>query len=1216
MIPIPDFLKKHVPEAQKILSHNPIHDIEFSGTTYQIKVHDPSESKDCWAFIQLDSRGLLQDAFCSCREEAEPEEGCSHLTAALLHIYQDHAIPLHIRFARSLWNALFHIFLDRFGEGLKNIQKSKKGISFDSNLTFSFNTAAQFKQCLDMIEKRPHQTEETSLKFSNLTEEEIALWRNGKPGNELRFELSFWGDLAKWMMLEQDSSHFQKLEFAYDNKGMPTAVKIFFENFSIHYTFAPQDLERLIPFLRSIDSPLKVFNKLQDYADSAHYEQVEGVLAFEIKPLIADLKHAVSLKDWYYIPKLGFFPKNPHPLINLQAIPTEEIGHTLDTYAYELAPILRQTIHLHPVKANYHLEFDEAFNLLIYTYILTPKDLSKPYSKFFGHWAYLQDTGFFQLYGMKFPKIVTVIKEAEVPDFLRKEASWLNSQESFRIHLQSLESQISYQLDTAGRLSFERRVMTAKNPKLRTKDFGTWVYMEGEGFYSKSQTPVSLPVQSGVTISPEQISGFIHFNRADLEFVNGFFASSPPFTDVGLNIALTDTGGVEVLPFFQVKPEFLEKGIRFFDDVVYIEGEGFYELPMEMRLPEKFRERRVFQKEADLKAFFNEDLDKLQPFISSIDSRLKPPTMLHLFARSIVKKERQYILKIVYQTEKGEIPFKSVYQAYRQKKSFLFSDAGLLDLESSRFEWFKEVKENQIDRENNELTLSSVELIRLHALEEIQAHGESQRLLKDLLEFQHLDPVDLTGLKSVLRPYQEKGVHWLNSIFSFGLSGLLCDDMGLGKTHQAMGLFSAIINKEKGKKPCFLVVCPTSVLYHWQEKLQEFLPTLRILIFHGTKRRELFNQDFDLLLTSYGILRNETELFQQLEFTVAVFDEIQVAKNHHSRLYASLLNVKSVMRLGMSGTPIENRLRELKALFDIVLPNYMPTDAEYGRSYVRPIERDHNMQQKQRLSRLIKPFILRRKKGDVLLDLPDKTEEIAHCDFHPEQAKLYQEVLQRGRERLFTDLSDSSKTIPYIHIFALLTHLKQILDHPALYLKQTQEYRKFHSGKWDLFVELLQEARESEQKVVVFSQYIGMLDIIEMYLKAHGVGYASLRGVTKDRSEQIRLFQNDPKCEVFVSSLKAGGLGIDLTAASVVIHYDRWWNKAREDQATDRVHRIGQHQGVQVFKLVTKNSFEDRIHELIERKGQLMEDVVSVDDHEVIKRFSRDELMQLLQDYQ
>ncbi|MGZ3732871.1 MAG: DEAD/DEAH box helicase, partial [Parachlamydiaceae bacterium] len=421
---------------------------------------------------------------------------------------------------------------------------------------------------------------------------------------------------------------------------------------------------------------------------------------------------------------------------------------------------------------------------------------------------------------------------------------------------------------------------------------------------------------------------------------------------------------------------------------------------------------------------------------------------------------------------------------------------------------------------------------------------------------------------------------------------------------------------EEKKAPFhMLVVCPTSVIYHWQEKLAAYLPNARVYTFYGSNRSlDGFQNEYDILLTSYVICRIENKLLKQIPFELAVFDEIQLAKNHNSRLHATLLEINSKMRIGLTGTPIENHLRELKALFDIALPLYMPSETDYREFFVKPIEKEGDWSRKRLLSRMIKPFVMRRKKGDVLVDLPEKTEEVSHCDLSPMQVRLYNEVLRTGKARIFEDLQDERAQVPYIHIFSLLSGLKQICDHPAVYLKRPENYKEYTSGKWELFLELLNEARESQQKVVVYSQYLMMIDIIESYLSEMGIGFATIRGATSNRGEQLRRFEQDPSCEVFVGSLQAAGLGIDLTAASVVIHYDRWWNSARENQATDSVHRIGQTRGVQVFKLVTKDSFEERIDTLITQKGKLMEDIVGVDDHEIIKRFTRQELMEFLEE--
>jgi SNF2 family DNA or RNA helicase len=318
------------------------------------------------------------------------------------------------------------------------------------------------------------------------------------------------------------------------------------------------------------------------------------------------------------------------------------------------------------------------------------------------------------------------------------------------------------------------------------------------------------------------------------------------------------------------------------------------------------------------------------------------------------------------------------------------------------------------------------------------------------------------------------------------------------------------------------------------------------------------------------------------------------------------------MRLGLSGTPIENRLLELKAIYDVVLPGYLPQEAQFRELFVNPIEKNQDNGKKILLAKLIRPFMLRRKKAEVLLELPEKIEEISWCDLSEEQAELYKKAFLLRKEALLSDLQDQRKPVSYLHVFALLSTLKQICDHPCLITKEFSQFQKHKSGKWELFVELLQEIRDSGQKVVIFSQYLSMLDMFEVYLKEQQIGYACIRGSTRNRKEQLDRFREDPQCEVFLASLQAVGVGVDLVSASVVIHYDRWWNPAKENQATDRVHRIGQSRGVQVFKLVTRGTIEEHIHRLIEKKLTLMEGVIGFDEHDQIKGLDREELQHLL----
>ena len=258
---------------------------------------------------------------------------------------------------------------------------------------------------------------------------------------------------------------------------------------------------------------------------------------------------------------------------------------------------------------------------------------------------------------------------------------------------------------------------------------------------------------------------------------------------------------------------------------------------------------------------------------------------------------------------------------------------------------------------------------------------------------------------------------------------------------------------------------------------------------------------------------------------------------------------------------------------------------------------------------MIMPFILRRKKTEVLSDLPEKIEEISYIDLSEEQKVLYQQIV--NEKSLKAEDAEEEKSL-YLHIFQLFNKLKQLCNHPALVLQDIENYKNYSSGKFELFKELLTEARNSKQKVVVFSQYLGMLEILRLYLEEEKIQYAGIQGNTKDRKEQIERFKTDPDCEVFLASLQAAGVGIDLVSASIVIHYDRWWNPAKENQATDRVHRIGQTRGVQVFKFVSKDTIEEHIHDMILKKLELASSIIGYDEELEMKRIDKEELMNLL----
>lgn len=425
-----------------------------------------------------------------------------------------------------------------------------------------------------------------------------------------------------------------------------------------------------------------------------------------------------------------------------------------------------------------------------------------------------------------------------------------------------------------------------------------------------------------------------------------------------------------------------------------------------------------------------------------------------------------------------------------------------------------------------------------------------------------------------LYAYQQTGYHWLWLLQQNGFGALLCDDMGLGKTHQAIALIRAVTLTNPGAR--VLVVCPTSVLDHWREKLARY------------------DAGPDVTLTSYGMVRTRIEQFRDRRFDLLVLDEMQTIKNAGTATHQMLRSIDTRIAIGLTGTPIENHEGELMTLLDVVVPGYL----------------SRRVEDRATLQRLVRPFVLRRTKQQVLTELPPKIVDKRHCELTSEQRTLYRRVIEARAKPLRAQLR-AGAAVSYVHVFAALNYLKQICNHPASAGGGFDD-ANVTSGKWELFLELLDECMSSGLKVVVFSQYLKMLELIERELQRREVGFASIKGTTRARGAEIARFRDDPDCRVFTASLRAGGLGIDLTSASVVIHYDRWWNQAREDQATDRVHRIGQNKGVQVIKLITRNSVEEKIDALIERKGRLANDIILDDDPSLVKQFTPEELEELL----
>ena len=576
-----------------------------------------------------------------------------------------------------------------------------------------------------------------------------------------------------------------------------------------------------------------------------------------------------------------------------------------------------------------------------------------------------------------------------------------------------------------------------------------------------------------------------------------------------------------------------------------------------------------------------------------------------------------FFLSVDYGFGVSRVSLSSIIQAKKEGRKFIPVDKGWIDVRSvdtnSCFSIPGLELKQQLKENNPAFKLSVPDLYRFMAAlgKPMDTKGPGKKSLDQLLSMTPVDPVtDLPGLSSTLRHYQLNGLHWLMFLFQNAMSGILCDDMGLGKTHQVMALMVWLKQIRKEKKP-FLVVAPVTVLSHWEMKLKQHAPVLKTITHHGIERDMEALTGHDVILTSFGVLRRDSFHSLKEGFSLAVFDEAQHVKNPGTQVYKAARNILADMKLCVTGTPMENSLSDLKALMDLAFPGYLGSDEAFDSRYVRPVMLDNNKARRDELIRLVTPFTLRRMKASVLSELPEKIEDFRTCSLSDHQLTMYREALA-GKGRNVREMLEQSAAIPYIHVFALLTLLKQICNHPALALKQPDRVADYDSGKWELFKEILDEALESGQKIVVYSQYVDMIRIMEDYLKKKAVCSVSLTGASRKRGELIREFSENPDCRVFVGSLLAGGTGIDLVSASVVIHYDRWWNAAKEDQATDRVHRIGQQRGVQVFKLLTLGTLEEKISAIIEKKKNLMDSVIREDDPGLLKAFTREQLIDLL----
>ena len=485
--------------------------------------------------------------------------------------------------------------------------------------------------------------------------------------------------------------------------------------------------------------------------------------------------------------------------------------------------------------------------------------------------------------------------------------------------------------------------------------------------------------------------------------------------------------------------------------------------------------------------------------------------------------------------------------------------------------------------------------------------GRKLAKLRDFAEVEdHPLPI---GFQGELRPYQKAGYNWLRFVQDYHFGGCLADDMGLGKTIQTLAMLLNRRESGEAQGAASLLVLPTSLVFNWMSEAQKFTPDLRVLAYTGTyrdKNPDRFS-DYDMVLTSYGIVRLDTELLTSYKFDYVILDESQAIKNPSSTTSQAVRQLRSKHRLILTGTPVENSTMDLWSQMSFINPGLLGTQAFFRKEFLKPIEKHQDEGRTKRLHALIKPFILRRHKAQVAKELPEKTEQLSYCSMTEEQAHAYEETKSFYRNKILRNLDEHGPASTQFLLLQGLTRLRQIANHPRL----ADENYTHESGKLREVLRMIRNVVAEGHKVLVFSQFVQHLALVRAALDERQLAYAYLDGATRNRPAEVTRFQETESLKIFLISLKAGGIGLNLTAADYVFILDPWWNPAVEAQAVDRAHRIGQQRPVFTYKFITQGTVEEKILALQRRKLALVSELIATDEA-VIKHLTRADIEELL----
>lgn len=501
---------------------------------------------------------------------------------------------------------------------------------------------------------------------------------------------------------------------------------------------------------------------------------------------------------------------------------------------------------------------------------------------------------------------------------------------------------------------------------------------------------------------------------------------------------------------------------------------------------------------------------------------------------------------------------------------------------------------------------------------QIDKNSEYKKLINGLDKQNGEDDIEIPlSLDNILRYYQKAGYKWLKTLDNYKFGGILADDMGLGKTIQMLSIIAGYVEENSdSEKRASIVICPSSLTLNWQNESQKFTNKLKTLVIRGSaqERKSQIEKmgEYDLVITSYDLLKRDIETYKEnkYQFRFAITDEAQYLKNSNTQNAKAVKEILADTKYALTGTPIENSLAELWSIFDYIMPGYLFGYKKFKTEYEMPIVKDNNQNAMKKLKMLIEPFVLRRTKKEVLTELPEKTITVLNNQMKDEQEKIYLNYLAQAKQDLAETINLRGFEKSHIQVLAALTRLRQICCHPSLFIKDYQE----GSSKLEQCIEIIKDATEAGHKILLFSGYTSMFELIQKELEKNEITYFKLTGSTKvdERIRMVDEFNENKDIKVFLISLKAGGTGLNLTGADMVIHYDPWWNASAENQATDRAYRIGQKNNVQVYKLITKNSIEEKIYDLQQKKSELIDNVLDTKTS-FISKLSKEDIMKLFE---